>query len=137
MAGGALADPEVIRMLAPLQTLFLFDALRRLLGTAKSIDALEAKKLIDTTPGIVILDVRKDGEYRGGHLPRAQHAPHGLMRARAKRMDPNATYLLYCKSGARSGKAAAALMKHGFRDVYTLHGGVGAWQRYGFPLAKR
>lgn len=124
-------------MLAALQTLFLFDALRRVLRTAKSLDALEAKKLIDATPGLVILDVRKDGEYRGGHLPRAQHSPHGLMPARAKRMDPTATYLLYCKSGARSGKAAAALMKHGFRNVYTLHGGVGAWQSHGFPLVKR
>lgn len=124
-------------MLAALQTLFVFDALRRLLGTAKSLDALEAKKLIDATPGLVILDVRKDGEFRGGHLPRAQHAPHGLMPVRAKRMDPEATYLLYCKSGARSGKAAAALMKAGFRKVYTLHGGVGAWQAYGFPLVRR
>lgn len=124
-------------MLAALQTLFLFDALRRILRTAKSLDAFEAKKLVDTTPGLIILDVRKDGEFRGGHLPRAQHAPHGLMPARAKRMDPAATYLLYCKSGARSSKAAAALMKHGFRNVYTLHGGVGAWQRYGFPLVKR
>lgn len=124
-------------MLPAFHTLFVFDALRRLLGTAKSLDAIETKELIDTTPELVILDVRKDGEFRGGHLARAQHAPHGLMPARAKRMDPNATYLLYCKSGARSGKAAAALMKHGFRKVYTLHGGVAAWQRYGFPLVKR
>lgn len=124
-------------MRAALPMLFLFDALRRVLRTAKSLDALEAKKLIDTTPGLVILDVRKDGEFRGGHIPRAQHAPHGLMPARAKRLDPNASYLLYCKSGARSGKAAAVLMKHGFRNVYTLHGGVGAWQGYGFPLVKR
>lgn len=124
-------------LLAALQTLFLFDALRRLLGTAKSLDAFEAKKLIESTPDLVILDVRKEGEFRGGHLPRAHHAPHGLMAARAKRMDPTAPYLLYCKSGARSGKAAGALMKHGFRRVYTLHGGVGAWQRYGFPLVKR
>lgn len=81
--------------------------------------------------------MRKEGEYRGGHIPGARHAPHGLMGARAARMDPAATYLLYCKSGARSGKAASALVKHGFRDVHKLHGGVAAWTRLGFPLAKR
>lgn len=115
----------------------LLDGLRRLFGTAKSIDAFEAKELIASTPDLVILDVRKDGEYRSGHLPRAQHVPHGLMAARAPRLDPEKPYLLYCKSGARSGKAATALTKAGFRRVYKLHGGVTAWQGLGFPLVKR
>lgn len=41
-----------------------------------------------------------------------------------------------CRSGNRSLRAAVVLRKHGFEKVYSLAGGLGAWQRDNLPLEK-
>ena len=43
-------------------------------------------------------------------------------------LDKNKKYLLYCKSGRRSGKALVMMKNMGFRKVYHLNGGVTEWK---------
>jgi rhodanese-related sulfurtransferase len=112
-------------------------ALRRALGGANTITAMEARKLLQERPGVVVLDVRQAGEFRGGHIPGAKHMPVGLASARADKLDPEATYLVYCRSGARSSRAASALSRRGLKHVYNLHGGILAWQSLGFPVKRK
>lgn len=116
---------------------FLGSWMQRLFGGAQGVDAYEAKKLLDDQPGLVVVDVRSSGEFAGGHLPRARHIPVGLMPQRAQRLDKDATYLVYCLSGARSSRAAAALSRAGAKRVYKLNGGIRAWQAAGFPTGKK
>jgi rhodanese-related sulfurtransferase len=44
--------------------------------------------------------------------------------------------ILYCESGNRSAKAAAALKAQGYTKVLNLAGGIGAWQQAGLPVEK-
>ena len=44
--------------------------------------------------------------------------------------------IVVCDDGNRSGRAATALRKHGFEQVFTLSGGIGAWRQAGLPLEK-
>jgi len=44
--------------------------------------------------------------------------------------------ILYCDSGNRSAKAAAALRGQGYTRVLNLSGGIGAWQQAGLPVEK-
>lgn len=111
--------------------------MQKLFGGAMGVGALEAKKLIDSEPGLVIVDVRQAGEFRGGHLANARHVPVGLMPQKAQRMDKETPYLVYCLSGARSSRAAAALSRAGAKRVYKLNGGIRAWQAAGFALVKK
>jgi rhodanese-related sulfurtransferase len=48
----------------------------------------------------------------------------------------NRTVVVVCQSGARSGKAVRQLAAAGFGDVWSLDGGVAAWQAAGLPLTK-
>jgi rhodanese-related sulfurtransferase len=48
----------------------------------------------------------------------------------------NRTVVVVCQTGARSDKAAKQLAAAGFEDVWSLDGGVAAWQAAGLPLAK-
>lgn len=41
---------------------------------------------------------------------------------------------VYCASGKRSAKAAAILREKGYKDVYELEGGLGAWKSAGLPV---
>ena len=49
-------------------------------------------------------------------------------------LNKNETYLLYCRSGARTRKAADQMQKAGFKTVYMLEGGITAWKEAGNPI---
>lgn len=80
-------------------------------------------------PGAVLLDVRRADEFAGGHLPGAVNldvtAPDFAQRVAA--LDKAAPTYVYCRSGARSAKAAGQLTAAGFGQVANLLGGVLDW----------
>lgn len=84
-------------------------------------------------PGTVLLDVRSPEEYSAGHIEGARNLPQGApdVAARIGRLDPAATYAVYCRTDRRSAEAVALLADHGITDAYDLAGGVEAWQAYG------
>ena len=86
-------------------------------------------------PGAVLLDVRRPDEFAGGHIPGAVNievtAPDFAQRVAA--LDKAKPTYVYCRSGARSSKAAAQLSAAGFTQVYNLPGGVLDWPQ---PLTR-
>ena len=80
-------------------------------------------------PGTMLLDVRRPEEFALGHLPEAVNvevtAPDFAQRV--ARLDKAAPTYVYCRSGARSAKAAEQLTKNGFAQVSNLLGGVIDW----------
>jgi len=51
-------------------------------------------------------------------------------------LDKNKTYLIYCRSGARSGSALDIMAELNFREVYNILGGINQWKAEGFPTVK-
>lgn len=113
-----------------------FDRLRKMFQ-GQSVGPDAAVQMLADDPDIVIIDVRQDGEYRGGHLRDAVHVPVGLMSKRCARLDKDKTYLVYCKSGARSSRAVSVMRANGIKNVLNLRGGITSWQRAGHPVVKR
>ena len=78
-----------------------------------------------------VLDVRTPEEYKSGFIGNAVN--YNVMDSVAfvntiSALDKNKKYLLYCKSGRRSGKALVMMKNMGFRKVYHLKGGVTEWK---------
>ena len=78
-----------------------------------------------------VLDVRTTEEYKSGFIGNAVN--YNVMDSVAfvntiSSLDKNKKYLLYCKSGRRSGKALVMMKNMGFRKVYHLKGGVTEWK---------
>lgn len=88
---------------------------------------------------VVVLDVREAAETIGGKIARAVQIPVGAVAKRIAELEKHKdkTLLVYCKSGARSGVACKELGKHGFEKVYSLNGGLMAWQEAHLPLSKK
>ena len=76
----------------------------------QKISADEAKMMMDAG-GVTVVDVRSAAEYAMGHVPGAALVPLDTLAAQAKTALPDldATLLVYCRSGNRSGAAAKML----------------------------
>ena len=95
-----------------------------------------ADYLFEAPPAdLVVLDVRTPDEYEGGRLPDAQLLD--FYRAdfadRLAELPKDVPYLLYCRSGNRSGQTRALMEQMGFTDVADVDGGIAAWLDAGHP----
>ena len=93
-----------------------------------NITAEEAKEIMDTEEGYVILDVREQDEYDAGHISGAILIPFTQIEAKANEMlpDKDQLILVYCRSGRRSKIAAEALVKLGYTNIKEF-GGILDW----------
>jgi len=93
-----------------------------------NITAEEAKALMDTEEGYIILDVREQDEYDAGHIPGAILIPYTQIEDKADEMlpDKDQLILVYCRSGRRSKIAAEALAELGYTNIREF-GGIIDW----------
>jgi rhodanese-related sulfurtransferase len=87
----------------------------------------------------VVIDVRDDGEFSGGHITNARHIPEKQIAERLKELEKFKAkpVIVSCATGRRSAAVADSLRKQGFADVVNLRGGIGAWVQAGMPLEKK
>lgn len=93
-----------------------------------SISAEQAKHLMDTEKGYVILDVRTEEEYNESHIPDAILIPDCEIMTKAEQVltDKEQLILVYCRSGRRSKNASQALAELGYTNVKEF-GGIIDW----------
>ena len=95
----------------------------------KTITQVEAKEIIDTTSGYIILDVRTLEEFNTGHIPNAINIPNEVILEKAESILTNKeqVILVYCRSGRRSKEAASKLVELGYSNVLEF-GGIIDWK---------
>ena len=93
-----------------------------------NITAEEAKQIMDSEEGYIILDVRTQEEYDQGHIPGATQISHEEIAEKAERVltDKDQLILVYCRSGRRSKIAAEALVELGYTNIKEF-GGIIDW----------
>lgn len=96
--------------------------------TYMNITAAEAKRMMDSEEGYIILDVRTREEYDQGHIPGAILIPNTEIEARAEEelTDKDQLILVYCRSGRRSKLAAEILVELGYTNIKEF-GGILDW----------
>ncbi|MDX2067438.1 MAG: rhodanese-like domain-containing protein [Haliscomenobacter sp.] len=101
-----------------------------LFGTATSkyqnVKAGEFMQIAENTPDAVLIDVRTPAEFNGGKLPGAKNIDifSKDFLNQIDKLDKDKTYLLYCRSGNRSGQACNIMAGRGFTKLYNMAGGV-------------
>ena len=93
------------------------------------ISGAEARALMDSESGYIIIDARTQEEYDQGHIPGAILIPEYEIADRAENelSDKNQLILVYCRSGRRSKIAAEELVKLGYTNVKEF-GGIIDWE---------
>jgi rhodanese-related sulfurtransferase len=123
---------------AALLAMIFFNELKIATKRFASLSAAAAVQLMNNED-VVVLDVREPSETAAGKIAKAVQIPVGAISKRIGELDKHKdkTMLVYCKSGSRSGIACRELSKQGFEKVYSLDGGVMAWQDAHLPLSKK
>jgi sulfur-carrier protein adenylyltransferase/sulfurtransferase len=85
-----------------------------------------------------LVDVREPDEYTGelGHVSGAELVPLATVEGAAQGWDREQEIVMICRSGARSGRAAALLTSMGFRHVMNMVGGMLAWNAAHLPTER-
>ncbi|KAF6510314.1 Rhodanese-like domain protein [Geobacillus stearothermophilus] len=93
----------------------------------KTITPKEVEERLRAGESLHIIDVREPEEVAAGKIPGAVNIPLGLIEFRMHELDKNEEYILVCRSGGRSGRAAEFLDSRGYR-VINMTGGMLAWE---------
>jgi rhodanese-related sulfurtransferase len=101
------------------------------------VSILQATQMINQGK-TVVLDVREPAEFAAGHIREAKNIPVKELPKRVGELDKfkSKAVIVVCTSGLQSSKAASQLKHAGFNQVFSLTGGLAAWQAQGLPLAR-
>lgn len=103
------------------------------IDTLRSVTAAEAAELLQE--GVTMLDVRKPGEYAGGHVENATHICLSVLQQHQDELAKDQPYLVHCAGGYRSVIAVSLLKKAGFNQLINIYGGWGAMKNVpGLPI---
>ena len=107
----------------------------------ENITPQEAFTLIQNNknnPDFVIIDVRTPEEFAEGHIENVVNIDFyaETFTGELDNLDKDKTYLVYCRSGRRSGNALNIMEELSFGEVYNMSGGIIEWKAEGLPLTK-
>ena len=104
---------------------------------SNNISAEEMKKIISEKQ-VIILDVRTLEEFKEGHIEKAINIDFYSenFENNLNKLDKTKKYIIYCRSGNRSGTALKIMEDLKFMEVYNVLGGIGSISKIGFPLVK-
>lgn len=117
----------------------IYTTVRSAFSPIKSVNNHGATMLINRENAVVV-DVRTLDEFGRGHLAGAHNIiqsdidSNNLGQVDKHKEDP---IIVVCETGMRAGAAARTLHKHGFKQVYTLAGGMAQWRADNLPVTKK
>lgn len=93
------------------------------------------EEVLEKKNDICLIDVRRPDEFEGelGHVPGAELLTLDYLPQKIDDLSKETTIVFICRSGARSGRAAAFAIENGFSSVYNMKGGMLAWNEKGLP----
>ena len=106
-------------------------SLRHYLHRPPAVTAAEAVRLV--ADGALVVDVRRDFEWRRTHIPGAVHLPLEGLLERCLELPDDCLLITFCTGGIRSTGAANLLVENGF-DAVNMSGGLIQWRSAGGPL---
>lgn len=97
-----------------------------------SIDADTFKQKVENHE-LLIVDVRKPGEFESGHLVSAQNIPLDFINEQFDDFPKDQTFAVHCAGGYRSMVAASILKSRGYHNLVDVQGGYAAIKQTDLP----
>ena len=96
-----------------------------------SMTVAQLPAFLDANPETILLDVRTPGEIAGGKIEGAIELDYRSpdFQQKLQELDKEQTYVVYCRSGGRSGRTCQMMEAAGFSSYYNLEGGMNAYKQ--------
>ncbi|MBY0547249.1 MAG: MBL fold metallo-hydrolase [Candidatus Obscuribacterales bacterium] len=94
----------------------------------------ELKRTLDAGEDLLILDVRRPGEFASGHVPNAINIPLAELSANISNIPGERPLAVICASGYRSSIAISVLERGNIRLSMNVQGGTAAWKNAGYGV---
>jgi glyoxylase-like metal-dependent hydrolase (beta-lactamase superfamily II)/rhodanese-related sulfurtransferase len=78
--------------------------------------------------GVRVVDVRRPGEWKSGHIGGAVHRPLNALAESAGALSKDEPLVIVCAGGYRSSIATSVLERQGFTRITNVVGGMAAWK---------
>lgn len=94
---------------------------------------------LKATDAPLVIDVRSESEYLGGHIPGAVHVPFWNVAQAPQAVVATCRQkpvVVTCEHGPRAVVAANGLRRLGCREVRLLQGHMAGWRAEGLPLTR-
>jgi rhodanese-related sulfurtransferase len=105
-------------------------------GRIEQISVGEMNERLREKDDFQFVDVRREGEYTDGHAPRAVNLTLSDLHELTARLDKDKSTYVICQGGYRSSAATSILEQKGFRELYNVSGGTGAWIKAGLETER-
>jgi rhodanese-related sulfurtransferase len=101
-----------------------------------AVSASELVRLVNS--GALLLDVRAKSAFDAGHIANARNVPGETIADGAKGLErwKEKAVIAYCDTGTTGGAAARQLARLGFKQVYSLRGGLAGWRGENLPVTR-
>lgn len=96
---------------------------------AVNVTVDEAKKMIDESKELLVLDVRSEEDFAKGHLKDSKRILVDELDSKVSEIEQykDKEVLVYCNSGKKSDKAMKILEDKGFTKLYHMNEGISKW----------
>jgi rhodanese-related sulfurtransferase len=95
---------------------------------------VEEAKRMSESENLTLLDVRTAEEYNAAHINGALLIPFSELSNRTEELNKSSKIVVYSDNSSNSTRACEILIEKGFERVYTVLGGINAWNESGYPL---
>lgn len=102
----------------------------------ETISSDKFNEFIEAREDAVLIDIRTPEEFASGHIEGAINIDFysPSFRDELASLDKTTPYLIYCRSGSRTGETLNVMMSMTFREVYDLKGGINSWMRNDYDV---
>ncbi|HTV48552.1 MAG TPA: rhodanese-like domain-containing protein [Phycisphaerae bacterium] len=99
----------------------------------------KARELLQSGQPFLLLDVRRPNEWQTARIDGAKLIPMDQLTGRLDELSQwrEAPVVVHCHHGIRSRKATEWLRQAGFKNVYSMAGGIEAWSMLIDPTVPR
>ncbi|MFW6110582.1 MAG: MBL fold metallo-hydrolase [Thermoproteota archaeon] len=100
-----------------------------------TLSATMLKRKLDRDE-VVLLDVREPSEWKEGYIEESERIYVGHLKDETDKLSRDKPVASTCSVGYRGSIGASILKRSGFKEVYTVLGGIKAWKNLGYPLKR-
>jgi rhodanese-related sulfurtransferase len=106
-------------------------------NTARDISIDQVTATLKSHPNALVLDVRTEGEWNGGHMAGAAWMDflEDDFESQFSKIEKDRPVLIYCAAGGRSASAMKAMARAGFTTLFNVKGGFNAWEDADRPVS--